>query len=411
MVDSTTHVLMLLVAFCGGVLISELRTLATLADSEGGGATGGAIECAEQHSERFAERVAAHVSAAVAERVAGAYTPAAGRACEREALHGAVVRACTPLESPLAPPELFGGAAAIDDAVRERLAWIATRRAEEYDAAYNARFDKAPNPSAAQDPRLPWSHARFDALGPVGPRCAHALESYGKGDEEKRVCALSRIVAAQRARGAECVVLSVGGNNEWGFELAVLARTPCRIVTVDCTIVPRVPAPLRDAGPSRFGFLKVCLGARTERVGDRDFVSWRELQRMSNATAFAHVKMDIEGFEWPVLSSMLRSLEPHELPGQLSVEVHYRTQFPHLPWYGRNKALGEIGALADALFVGGGYMLADRHDNPYCKHCSEVVWARVACWTPATTTAAAAVTAAAPAGAVSGGGGSSSIAG
>jgi hypothetical protein len=98
------------------------------------------------------------------------------------------------------------------------------------------------------DPALPWSHLRYHMLGPVGPVCgappplpppppslppnsactpvspapraaATPLETYGRGDGEKRACGLSQ----QRP---PCVVISIGSNGEWEFEEDVRPTTP-----------------------------------------------------------------------------------------------------------------------------------------------------------------------------------------
>ena len=84
-----------------------------------------------------------------------------------------------------------------------------------------------------------------------------------------------------------------------------------------------------------------------------------------------------QGFEWSVLSMLATSR--HFLPESLSLELHYQTQFPSLPWYGRFRGAYEIGAWMDFMFSRGGYVLVDRRDNEYCAHCSEIVLARLAC--------------------------------
>ena len=84
--------------------------------------------------------------------------------------------------------------------------------------------------------------------------------------------------------------------------------------------------------------------------------------------------MDIEGFEFDVLGAML---ETSLLPEQIGMELHYKTRFRELPWFGRYKSAGEIGLFMDMLYRRGGYHLTDRNDNPFCKHCTEVVLTRV----------------------------------
>lgn len=148
----------------------------------------------------------------------------------------------------------------------------------------------------------PHGGARFDLMGPVGPACLD-MERYGLGDGEKRACGLAargnhlNNAGTSSAAGVDrrlgCTVLSVGSRNEWSFEQAVAAQTPCDIVTIDCTITPRIPPALQD----RVRFLSLCLGTRSQRLGDREFVSWGDLLRRVGVSSFAHVKLDIEGSE------------------------------------------------------------------------------------------------------------------
>jgi hypothetical protein len=42
-----------------------------------------------------------------------------------------------------------------------------------------------------------------------------------------------------------------------------------------------------------------------------------------------------------------------------------------------------MALLLSTMYHGGGYMLIDRHDNPFCPHCSEIVLGKVQCSRPA----------------------------
>jgi hypothetical protein len=72
----------------------------------------------------------------------------------------------------------------------------------------------------------------FEVLGEVQTPC-HVVESFSTGDEEKRFCMSDKMLQAP------CDVFSIGGNNLWGFEVAIAKRTPCRIHTFDCTLADR----------------------------------------------------------------------------------------------------------------------------------------------------------------------------
>jgi hypothetical protein len=66
-------------------------------------------------------------------------------------------------------------------------------------------------------------------------------------------------------------------------------------------------------------------------------------------------------------------------PEQMAVEVHYVSVQKPILWAGRDKSPGEILQLFNFLFLQGGYILADRHDNIMCQYCSEIVLVRAMC--------------------------------
>ncbi|KAI9018341.1 methyltransferase domain-containing protein [Hyaloraphidium curvatum] len=219
----------------------------------------------------------------------------------------------------------------------------------------------------------PTGHHVFDVLGPIGPRCRQ-IDRLGTGDLEKRVCGLQSMIGDQAA----CHVISVGGNNQWEFEAAVHTRTSCKVHTFDCTVNGTVPQALQD----RVFFYKLCLGAKDmPENSKRRFVNWATmLQTAGLDRSPSYVKMDIEGYEFPALRSILdsnRSL----LPLQIAMEIHYMTHghLIDLPMHNRLLTPGEIALFMMELFHTGQYLLLDRNDNPFCQHCSEVLLARFAC--------------------------------
>jgi hypothetical protein len=232
------------------------------------------------------------------------------------------------------------------------------------------------------DPASKHNHARFDMLGPIGPQCTK-LEHFGLGDGEKRSCAIST------APG--CRIVSIGSNNVWDFERDIVQKTSCRVDTFDCTLAPdvRPPTDLQDRvqlHPYCVGATNITIhdntnatrksgkrheGAPTERV----FLDWHSLLKSIGLVGPpTFLKMDVEGFEYGVLRSMMN--HPSVLPAQIALELHYKTQFRDISWFGRYLSAGEIAAVAEELFKVGGYQVVDRHDNPYCKHCTEVLLVR-----------------------------------
>jgi hypothetical protein len=215
-------------------------------------------------------------------------------------------------------------------------------------------------------------HKHFNLLGPIGPKCKLPLESYGTGDFEKRVCGLK--ILQQETVDHKCIVIGVGSNNEWEFEEAIYDKTNCKIVTLDCyynnaTIPPRIA--------DRTTFLPICLGARdaNERGPNdkpdasgnyklRPFVTYATLlNKIGLKHSPTFLKMDIEGFEYDVVGSILQNKDL--LPLQIAMEIHNHRgrDLPHLL----------------NVIHGGGYDIIDRHDNPFCDACTEVVIAKTRC--------------------------------
>lgn len=224
-------------------------------------------------------------------------------------------------------------------------------------------------------------HARFDASPAVAP-CTplSRLGGTAGADGGKWICG-----AAALAPG--CIIYSLGSNNEWEFEEAVLAHTPCEVFTFDCTSDP----PKRDLGP-RLHFEKVCLG---EVAGDARYRTLRDIAAAHGHADISLLKMDIEGFEFGVVESMWRGAlaggggSTALLPAQLTVEVHDVTIMNGLAWscgdvcartpppYGDDVTLrpGDMLPLWVQL-TDLGYVVVSREDNAMCTECAEFTLVR-----------------------------------
>jgi hypothetical protein len=211
----------------------------------------------------------------------------------------------------------------------------------------------------------PRRHETFDSLGPVIQCPPQLFSTFAKGDDEKRVCGLMT---------QPCVVVSLGSGNRWDFEAALLEKHPfCQIHTFDCYTPSVVPSNLQN---SVFSYNK-CIGPRDENLDGRQFLSWTSIMTLIGATSAPIVlKMDIEGFEWTVIRSMIASSPSHLLPTSISFELHTSTIVPEIDWSWRPRQGAEVALLMEYLMKNG-YLLVDRHDNPYCPHCTELVVARV----------------------------------
>lgn len=212
-----------------------------------------------------------------------------------------------------------------------------------------------------------YGHQRFNLLGPSLLSCKHDIQSYGSGDDEKRACILPHI------KNMQCVVLSFGSNNQWGFEIDIFNKFPqCRIETFDCTLSKDINPPYIIQ--SRTKLHHICIGDK-DVVGENGWVfkTWTSiLQHLNLKTSPDFVKMDIEGYEYPVLTNMIQT--NYLLPVEIALELHFIV----MPYsFDKHKSSAEILAFSESLYRDGNYFLVDRKDNPNCGHCTEILLARL----------------------------------
>lgn len=257
--------------------------------------------------------------------------------------------------------------------------------------------------------------ARFGIWMPhMQNACRTNLTEYGQGDGGKLLCGL------ESESPERSVVFSIGSRLDVNFERSILTKTKVPVHTFDCT-VSRCPGPHIHGDnyfwPSARGetclphwpnfrsgqmrFHKICLGARDDLAssgGSRSdwkqnassqyaFLTWQSIVSHLGLGAKSIVlKMDIEGFEWPVLESILGGTRRISLPAQIAMEVHYATQMTSLAWKkgpsGRpEKSWQELGALSRSLYDAG-YRTISKVDNRQCGICMEYNLMRVFCEPP-----------------------------
>lgn len=233
-------------------------------------------------------------------------------------------------------------------------------------------------------------HIKFDALGPIANICKYPIESYGVGDGEKRACGL-----LEQSKTQECVIYSIGSNNEWEFEEAIYEKTNCTVHTFDCTVdleKSQPPIKIRD----RVKLYPYCIGSRDMIVNGMQFLTYDSIhEAIKVKTLPIYLKIDIEGFEYNVLKALIDS-RSKTLPDQIALEIHMTTikvfiehaQLGHNhiisdtdviggPGPERIRGTGEIALFMDYLWRSGGYYLIDRHDNEECTLCSEILLAKI----------------------------------
>lgn len=178
-----------------------------------------------------------------------------------------------------------------------------------------------------------------------------------------------------------CHVISVGSNDQWGFETSVIQSTNCQIATFDCTIVnPRHKPPTNQVK-----FYSQCISDTQGTVNGRSFATYFDLLDTANFTknggsgddddddsssaSIQYLKMDVEGYEYSVLTKMIAQASTmglkHLLPEQMQLEFHYSTWMFDLPWSLRKREAGELVAFFSMLFREGGYVAVhvDRIEN------------------------------------------------
>ena len=220
-------------------------------------------------------------------------------------------------------------------------------------------------------------HNRFQVFQPFGSCQESCVGGACRDDVSKIVCGLQFLQEG-------CIVYSIGGNNNWDFELDLLAKTPCQVHTFDCT-GPK--SRFKKPDKIRLHFHHICVAAEfipAPKSCDNgpeticgSMMTIQQIQSLLNHTRIDLLKMDIEGFEWPILESWpeLEEDEISELPYQILIEIHYKSQFIRIdtPFAPR-----ELVKLQEHLLKMG-YATVVRDDNPYCPHCTELTLIRFQC--------------------------------
>ena len=226
-------------------------------------------------------------------------------------------------------------------------------------------------------------------------------------DDSKMICGMSDDEVFQQEG---CIIYSIGGNNEWQFEEDLLKRTKCDIHTFDCTGPPSRFT--KKPSHPRSHFHHICLGDQhvpappIQKCTDPHMVcgeimTLAQMQRHLHHTHLELIKMDIEGFEVPLLHSWWRHENNNNndkengvvaaYPVQMMMEVHYCT-YPALAagirqGYSRRydswPNTGEViqtatdFVLLQSMLLDMGYVVVSRQDNPLCNHCTELVLVRI----------------------------------
>lgn len=213
----------------------------------------------------------------------------------------------------------------------------------------------------------------FDVMGPVFPDVCTKMDVFGVGDEEKRYCAGGDLASE------DCIVYSLGSNNQWTFEENVIRDTPhCRVFTFDCTV--ETPRPPRFATfQERVTFQPLCLASTNYTRNNFLYSTFDVLVAVSGGRRPHYLKIDIEGYEFEALAPLFSQLYSRFqltgvdlFPSQIAIEIHYVTNRFELSEH-------VLQAFSNYVFHVGGYLIAHRRDNLMGYMATELLLVRAHC--------------------------------
>ncbi|PSC73432.1 hypothetical protein C2E20_3494 [Micractinium conductrix] len=266
------------------------------------------------------------------------------------------------------------GSAALED-FRDTLL---PRMLNTYTAVEAAKYEKDKTTEISRVE--PERYDRYNLFNPV-VRCPKGdLVRLGSdGDGGKFLC------GEERLQQPGCLVMSIGSHGQYDFEEAVLKGTACEVHTFDCTYDGA------SLDGERHTYHKICAGIKNEKRDGLQFMTLPDMIRSAmGGRPVDLLKMDIEGFEYEVVSGFQMEDSCH-FPHQISLEVHYkqlysmtdfmgkRDEWRHMLWPMHELSLGELGVFF-GHFANLGYAVVSRDDNPYTGGegcCSEFTLIRV----------------------------------
>ncbi|CAB9503676.1 expressed unknown protein [Seminavis robusta] len=223
-----------------------------------------------------------------------------------------------------------------------------------------------------------------------------------KNETNKQIRRLSAM-DQDSSRKNDCHIISIGGNDNWKFELEVVTIMPgCITHTFDCTLQNGTPKRKPDRDDIRF--YNYCIdGVERKDEHGRHFITYFDIVQKAQLQAPPMMfKIDVEGFEFDVFSSMIQQANSNDeiaiiskpsdganstahhtpsywLPQQIMVELHWATRMTGISWMPRTRTTAEIALLSGMMYTGGGYMPIFRNWIKYCPSCMEVLFFRMLC--------------------------------
>jgi len=214
----------------------------------------------------------------------------------------------------------------------------------------------------------------WEVFIPVVPNLCenHFVRVGNVGDGGKDICGFKQM------NDTNCVIFSLGSNDEWSFEKAMLGlKQGCRTITFDCTGNWKPPREIAD----RAIFKSICFNVTNKNIStyENEYIPTRNMQTMMIENKVKHLsllKMDIEGAEWSYFFDFENTPlnQSDHLPEQILLEIHWGEEFS----IDLNITIESLAKLVD-LWYDYGYRIVDRRINPvgFCYSCYEII--RVRC--------------------------------
>ncbi|KAG8886277.1 hypothetical protein FRB98_001374 [Tulasnella sp. 332] len=141
------------------------------------------------------------------------------------------------------------------------------------------------------------------------------------GDGGKWTCGMSRI-----AQQPSCIVYSVGINGESSFEAEIIETTKCEVWGYDYS-VDRFGPEIEESPDlkARSHFFPYALGGKDDHGpgANPPFYTLPTLMLMNGHSFIDVLKIDIEGYEFGLMTDLIKHYEGRPLPfGQLQLEIH-----------------------------------------------------------------------------------------
>jgi hypothetical protein len=251
----------------------------------------------------------------------------------------------------------------------------------------------------------PWTSCHQDHIHCLGGKCGieeskftcgigtHMQGQQQQQQQQQQSSSSSKLASLTTKK--KCNVYSLGGNNQWQFELDALNQTECDVHTFDCTgdisRFDRIP------DHPRMYFHHVCVGTVFEPAipqGQCNGImkcgeTWT-IPQMHMKLGHDHIdlfKIDVEGYEWPILQSWPEIAQDEgksdngywSLPHQIMVEIHNLADVPTMTFYTPTETVAFLEMLLRM-----GYVVIRRDNNLECAWCAEFTLMRIRCPTAST---------------------------